>query len=375
MKITWREFFKFVLLCLAIAAFIYLMHILFPRIKTTADTILFMPIIIKSAVVTCSVICVVAVLSLFVMVCAAVFTPIKPSKITNEVEQKATLSDVIVTGELKKELEIICNSVSEETQKKFKILGYEPPRGYLFYGPPGNGKTLLARAIAGEANISFESISASELVGAYAGQGVYHVRNFFERAKKKAPCIIFIDEIDSIGAKRDSVGHPVSENCNKTLNQLLNEMDGFNLNQGVIVIAATNRLDVLDPALLRPGRFDKKIKIPLPDVNLREKILNLYMKDVPTASELNLTEIAGGTDGFSGADLRYLVNEVKRHVVEWTEETDTAELIITMDDFTKALEKPKNEFQKHENEEANVENVLQTFLSIGQRNPNRLAGA
>lgn len=369
-----RRFFKFVLLCLTIAAFIYLMYVLFLKIKAAAATISFMPIIITSAVVTCSVICTAVVLGL--AICFAIYL-MKPSKVI-EGEQKVTLNNVILSDEIKEELRMICNDISQEKKVMFEKVGFKPPQGYLLYGPPGNGKTLLARAVAGEANISFESISASELAGEYVGQGVYHVRNFFERAKKNAPCIIFIDEIDSIGAKRNSIGHHVSENCAKTLNQLLTEMDGFNFNKGVIVIAATNRREVLDEALLRPGRFSKHIYIPLPELGSREKILDLYMKNVQVESDLNLKEIAEKTEGYSGAELSNLVNEAKHNTVRRTQEQKTEEPVVSMGDFTKALEEFNSTHKKFKNEKASntgnnvinallqpvVENYMQQFLPV-----------
>lgn len=372
MKITWREFFKFIfpLLCLAIAAFIYLMYILFLRIKTATDTILFMPIIIKSAVVTCVVAGTAAVLFVFGAICVVVYELMTSPKVTNE--QKVTLDDVAVSDDVRRELRKICKLQLKREIEIDEKLNYAQDTGYIFYGPPGTGKTLLAKAIANETKSSFISVSASDFIQRYVGTGPGNIRKLFEKARKNAPCIVFIDEIDSVGEKRcdgSSYGHQA---YTETLNQLLTELDGFKSREGVIVIAATNRMGVLDSALTRSGRLSKHINIPLPDENLREKILNLYMKDTPRTEDLDLTELAGRTKGFSGADLFNLVNSVKDFARNRIVKEDTEEIVITMNDVSNALEKLKDEFQKPENEEANVGNVLQTLFSIAPRNSNGL---
>ncbi|WP_250296248.1 ATP-binding protein [Wolbachia endosymbiont of Oedothorax gibbosus] len=280
-------------------------------------------------------------------------------KVTPDDVKKVTLDDVIVSDELKEDLKVIFDGMSEKTKENFKILGLTPAQGYLFHGPPGTGKTLLARAIAGEAKISFLNISASELVGEYANQGVYRVQDFFEKARKKAPCIVFIDEIDSIGAKRISDSSSVSQDHNKTLIQLLNEMDGFDSNKGITVIAATNRPEVLDKALLR--RFPEKINISLPDVSSREKILRLQMGTAPAESGLSLEKVAEETEGYSGDDLKNLVRKVKFRVAKHKE---GEEVIITKNDFTTALKEFDDKHKEFENEEASNtgDNIVNKLL-------------
>merc|ERR1712146_97488 len=192
---------------------------------------------------------------------------------------------------------------------KFQRLGGKIPRGVLLVGPPGTGKTLIARAVAGEANVPFFTISGSDFVEMFVGVGASRVRDMFEQGKKSSPCIIFIDEIDAMGRHRGAGLGGGNDEREQTLNQLLVEMDGFGTNEGVILIAATNRPDVLDPALLRPGRFDRQVVVPNPDIVGREKILKVHMKKVPLASDVDARTIARGTPGFSGADLANLVNE------------------------------------------------------------------
>ena len=192
---------------------------------------------------------------------------------------------------------------------KFQRLGGKIPRGVLLVGPPGTGKTLIARAVAGEANVPFFTISGSDFVEMFVGVGASRVRDMFEQAKKNAPCIIFIDEIDAVGRHRGAGLGGGNDEREQTLNQLLVEMDGFEANEGIILIAATNRPDVLDPALLRPGRFDRQVVVPNPDIVGREQILKVHMRKVPLAPDVNLKTIARGTPGFSGADLANLVNE------------------------------------------------------------------
>ena len=222
-------------------------------------------------------------------------------------QKKATFKDVAGIDEPKEELYEIIDFLKDP--QKFQKLGGRIPKGVLLVGPPGTGKTLLARAIAGEANVPFFSISGSDFVEMFVGVGASRVRDLFEQGKKNAPCIIFIDEIDAVGRHRGAGlggGHDERE---QTLNALLVEMDGFESNEGVILIAATNRPDVLDPALLRPGRFDRRVVVPRPDVKGREEILRVHTRKVPLADDVDLSVIARGTPGFSGADLANLVNE------------------------------------------------------------------
>jgi cell division protease FtsH len=222
-------------------------------------------------------------------------------------QKKATFKDVAGTDEAKEELQEIIEFLKDP--QKFQKLGGRIPKGVLLVGPPGTGKTLLARAIAGEANVPFFSISGSDFVEMFVGVGASRVRDLFEQGKKNAPCIIFIDEIDAVGRHRGAGlggGHDERE---QTLNALLVEMDGFESNEGVILIAATNRPDVLDPALLRPGRFDRRVVVARPDVRGREEILRVHTRKVPIADDVDLSVIARGTPGFSGADLANLVNE------------------------------------------------------------------
>jgi cell division protease FtsH len=222
-------------------------------------------------------------------------------------QKKATFKDVAGTDEAKEELQEIIEFLKDP--QKFQKLGGRIPKGVLLVGPPGTGKTLLARAIAGEANVPFFSISGSDFVEMFVGVGASRVRDLFEQGKKNAPCIIFIDEIDAVGRHRGAGlggGHDERE---QTLNALLVEMDGFESNEGVILIAATNRPDVLDPALLRPGRFDRRVVVARPDVKGREEILRVHTRKVPISDDVDLSIIARGTPGFSGADLANLVNE------------------------------------------------------------------
>ncbi|MBV8731208.1 MAG: ATP-dependent zinc metalloprotease FtsH, partial [Acidobacteriia bacterium] len=222
-------------------------------------------------------------------------------------QKKVTFKDVAGVEEAKEELQEIIEFLREP--QKFQKLGGRIPKGVLLIGPPGTGKTLLARAIAGEANVPFFSISGSDFVEMFVGVGASRVRDLFEQGKKNAPCIIFIDEIDAVGRHRGAGlggGHDERE---QTLNQLLVEMDGFESNEGVILVAATNRPDVLDPALLRPGRFDRRVVVDRPDVRGRESILKVHTKKTPLGDDVDLSLIARGTPGFAGADLANLVNE------------------------------------------------------------------
>jgi len=247
------------------------------------------------------------------------------AKLTSAQGRKVTFKDVAGVEEAKEELEEIIEFLKEP--QKFQKLGGKIPKGVLLMGPPGTGKTLLARAIAGEANVPFFSISGSDFVEMFVGVGASRVRDLFEQGKKNAPCIIFIDEIDAVGRHRGAGlggGHDERE---QTLNQLLVEMDGFETNEGVILIAATNRPDVLDPALLRPGRFDRQVVVGRPDVRGREEILKVHVRKIPLASDLNLAIIARATPGFSGADLANLVNEAALYAAR------VGHKMVTQEDF------------------------------------------
>ena len=253
------------------------------------------------------------------------------AKLMTEEQNKVTFSDMAGAEEAKEEVSEVVDFLRDPT--KFQKLGGHIPRGILMVGSPGTGKTLLARAIAGEAKVPFFTISGSDFVEMFVGVGASRVRDMFEQAKKNAPCIIFIDEIDAVGRQRGAGlggGHDERE---QTLNQLLVEMDGFEGNEGVIVIAATNRPDVLDPALLRPGRFDRQVVVPLPDILGREAILKVHMKKVPLADDVIPSLIARGTPGFSGADLANLVNEAALFAAR----EDATE--INMEMFDKARDK------------------------------------
>ncbi|MFH1157794.1 MAG: ATP-dependent zinc metalloprotease FtsH [Pseudomonadota bacterium] len=229
------------------------------------------------------------------------------ARLLNEKLGRITFADVAGVDEAKQELEEVVEFLRDP--HKFQRLGGKIPKGVLLLGPPGTGKTLLARSVAGEANVPFFTISGSDFVEMFVGVGASRVRDMFEQGKKSAPCIIFIDEIDAVGRHRGAGLGGGNDEREQTLNQLLVEMDGFEANEGVILIAATNRPDVLDPALLRPGRFDRQVVVPNPDVNGREKILKVHMRKVPLAQDVDARVIARGTPGFSGADLANLVNE------------------------------------------------------------------
>jgi cell division protease FtsH len=244
---------------------------------------------------------------------------------------KTTFKDVAGVEEAKEEVQELVDFLRDPT--KFQKLGGKIPRGILMVGSPGTGKTLLARAIAGEAKVPFFTISGSDFVEMFVGVGASRVRDMFEQAKKHAPCIIFIDEIDAVGRQRGAGlggGHDERE---QTLNQLLVEMDGFDGNEGVIVIAATNRPDVLDPALLRPGRFDRQVHVPLPDIRGREAILKVHMRKVPLAEDVEPTIIARGTPGFSGADLANLINEAALFAARGSKK------LVSMEEFELAKDK------------------------------------
>jgi cell division protease FtsH len=229
------------------------------------------------------------------------------AKLLTERQGRVTFDDVAGVDEAKEDLQEIVEFLRDP--QKFQRLGGRIPRGALLVGPPGTGKTLLARAIAGEANVPFFTISGSDFVEMFVGVGASRVRDMFDQAKKNAPCIIFIDEIDAVGRHRGAGLGGGNDEREQTLNQLLVEMDGFEANEGIILIAATNRPDVLDPALLRPGRFDRQVVVPRPDVVGRERILKVHSRKVPLAPDVDLRVIARGTPGFSGADLANIVNE------------------------------------------------------------------
>ncbi len=229
------------------------------------------------------------------------------AKLLTEKHGKVTFKDVAGIDEAKEELEEVVEYLKNPI--KFQRLGGKIPKGVLLVGPPGTGKTLIARAVAGEASVPFFTISGSDFVEMFVGVGASRVRDMFEQGKKNAPCIIFVDEIDAVGRHRGAGLGGGNDEREQTLNQLLVEMDGFETNEGVILIAATNRPDVLDPALLRPGRFDRQVVVPNPDIVGREKILKVHMKKVPLASDVKARTIARGTPGFSGADLANIVNE------------------------------------------------------------------
>ncbi|MCL4121187.1 UNVERIFIED_CONTAM: hypothetical protein GTU68_018336, partial [Idotea baltica] len=229
------------------------------------------------------------------------------AKLLTEKAGRVTFDDVAGIDEAKEELEEIVEFL--RNPQKYSRLGGKIPKGALLVGPPGTGKTLLARAIAGEAGVPFFTISGSDFVEMFVGVGASRVRDMFEQAKKNAPCILFIDEIDAVGRARGAGYGGGNDEREQTLNQLLVEMDGFEANEGIIIVAATNRRDVLDPALLRPGRFDRQVTVPNPDIKGREKILGVHARKVPLGPDVDLRIIARGTPGFSGADLANLVNE------------------------------------------------------------------
>ena len=253
------------------------------------------------------------------------------ARLLGEDQVNVTFADVAGVDEAKQEVGEIVDFLKDPS--KFQKLGGKIPKGVLMVGSPGTGKTLLARAIAGEAKVPFFTISGSDFVEMFVGVGASRVRDMFEQAKKHAPCIIFIDEIDAVGRHRGAGlggGHDERE---QTLNQLLVEMDGFEGNEGIIVIAATNRPDVLDPALLRPGRFDRQVVVPLPDVRGREQILRVHMRKVPLGDDVKPAYIARGTPGFSGADLANLVNEAALFAARANKR------IVGMDEFERAKDK------------------------------------
>ena len=253
------------------------------------------------------------------------------AKLLTEKNGRVTFDDVAGIDEAKEELEEIVEFL--RNPQKYSRLGGKIPKGALLVGPPGTGKTLLARAIAGEAGVPFFTISGSDFVEMFVGVGASRVRDMFEQAKKNAPCIVFIDEIDAVGRARGVGMGGGNDEREQTLNQLLVEMDGFEANEGVIIVAATNRKDVLDPALLRPGRFDRQIHVPNPDIKGREKILTVHARKVPVGPDVDLRIIARGCPGFSGADLANLVNEAALTAAR------VGRRFVTMDDFEQAKDK------------------------------------
>ncbi|EJF88560.1 ATP-dependent zinc metalloprotease FtsH [Bartonella vinsonii subsp. arupensis OK-94-513] len=253
------------------------------------------------------------------------------AKLLNEAQGRVTFQDVAGVEEAKQDLQEIVEFLREP--QKFQRLGGRIPRGVLLVGPPGTGKTLLARSVAGEANVPFFTISGSDFVEMFVGVGASRVRDMFEQAKKNAPCIIFIDEIDAVGRHRGAGLGGGNDEREQTLNQLLVEMDGFEPNESIILIAATNRPDVLDPALLRPGRFDRQVVVPNPDVSGREQILKVHVRNVPLAPNVDLKVLARGTPGFSGADLMNLVNEAALMAASRNKR------VVTMQEFEDAKDK------------------------------------
>ncbi len=253
------------------------------------------------------------------------------AKLLTEKHGRVTFDDVAGIDEAKDELDEIVEFL--RNPQKFSRLGGKIPKGALLVGPPGTGKTLLARAVAGEAGVPFFTISGSDFVEMFVGVGASRVRDMFEQAKKNAPCIVFIDEIDAVGRHRGAGYGGGNDEREQTLNQLLVEMDGFEANEGVIIIAATNRKDVLDPALLRPGRFDRQVTVPNPDIKGREKILGVHARKTPLGPDVDLRIIARGTPGFSGADLANLVNEAALMAAR------VGRRFVTMEDFEQAKDK------------------------------------
>ena len=253
------------------------------------------------------------------------------AKLREETDEAKTFADVAGCDEAKHEMAEIVDFLKEPA--KFQKLGGRMPKGVLMVGPPGTGKTLLARAVAGEAKVPFFSISGSDFVEMFVGVGASRVRDMFEKAKENAPCIIFIDEIDAVGRHRGAGMGGGNDEREQTLNQLLVEMDGFEANSGVIVVAATNRADVLDKALLRPGRFDRQVSVGLPDIRGREQILNVHMRKVPISTDVKADILARGTPGFSGADLANLVNEAALFAAR------RSKRLVEMADFEDAKDK------------------------------------
>ncbi|WP_264685384.1 AAA family ATPase [Wolbachia endosymbiont (group B) of Parapoynx stratiotata] len=268
-------------------------------------------------------------------------------------ESKTTLDDIIIPESVKKEINKILGIIPERNKALLQKIGYKPEKGYLFYGPPGNGKTKIARAIACQANAKFISVSASEFQKSYVGEGEAHVRKLFKEARANAPCMIFIDEIDCIAAERGNNSSAYAKSCTSLVNQFLTELDGFNPLEGVTVIAATNRKDVLDEAFIRPGRLSNHIEIPLPGKAQRKDILDLYIKKFKGIEELEVTvdtgKLADKTDGFSGAELEYLINQTAWDIIYFSK--IEGKITINTNHFIKAIKKKKS--QGPESEQVN----------------------
>ncbi len=279
------------------------------------------------------------------------------AKLLTEAHGRVTFADVAGVDEAKQDLEEIVEFLRDP--QKFQRLGGKIPRGVLLVGPPGTGKTLTARAVAGEANVPFFTISGSDFVEMFVGVGASRVRDMFEQAKKNAPCIIFIDEIDAVGRHRGAGLGGGNDEREQTLNQLLVEMDGFEANEGIILIAATNRPDVLDPALLRPGRFDRQVVVPNPDVQGREKILKVHVRNVPLAPNVDLKVLARGTPGFSGADLANLVNEAALMAARRNKR------LVTMAEFEDAKDKIMMGAERRSNAMTQAEKELTAYHEAG----------
>ncbi|GLQ38126.1 ATP-dependent zinc metalloprotease FtsH [Rhizobium albus] len=279
------------------------------------------------------------------------------AKLLTEAHGRVTFEDVAGVDEAKEDLEEIVEFLRDP--QKFQRLGGRIPRGVLLVGPPGTGKTLLARSVAGEANVPFFTISGSDFVEMFVGVGASRVRDMFEQAKKNAPCIIFIDEIDAVGRHRGAGLGGGNDEREQTLNQLLVEMDGFEANEGIILIAATNRPDVLDPALMRPGRFDRQVVVPNPDVAGRERILKVHVRNVPLAPNVDLKTLARGTPGFSGADLMNLVNEAALMAARRNKR------LVTMAEFEDAKDKVMMGAERRSNAMTQEEKKLTAYHEAG----------
>ncbi|WP_193175015.1 ATP-dependent zinc metalloprotease FtsH [Oricola nitratireducens] len=279
------------------------------------------------------------------------------AKLLTEAHGRVTFADVAGVDEAKQDLEEIVEFLRDP--QKFQRLGGKIPRGVLLVGPPGTGKTLLARSVAGEANVPFFTISGSDFVEMFVGVGASRVRDMFEQAKKNSPCIIFIDEIDAVGRHRGAGLGGGNDEREQTLNQLLVEMDGFEANESIILIAATNRPDVLDPALMRPGRFDRQVVVPNPDIIGREKILKVHVRNVPLAPNVDLKVIARGTPGFSGADLMNLVNEAALMAARRNKR------LVTMAEFEDAKDKVMMGAERRSNAMTEEEKQLTAYHEAG----------
>ncbi|GFR25766.1 ATP-dependent zinc metalloprotease FtsH [Trichonephila clavata] len=280
-------------------------------------------------------------------------------ELANSSEKRITFADAIIDDSLKQRLQMICcDQMTEEMCKLFKNKSINSLRGYILYGPPGNGKTLIARAIAGESNMNFISISGSELIGVYIGHGAHAVRELFKIAKKYSPCIVFIDEIDAVAQKRSTANNS-AYHCRESLTQLLTEIDGFKSRKDIIVIGATNLISDIDPALIRPGRLGQKVYVPNPGTEARQKILELYMRGIEADKELNLKNITEKTKGYSGAELEQLVNEAKMCAVEGRRSK------VSKKDFGSALERLSPE-QKRDRmgSFSDVQTQTEAFCSI-----------